>query len=238
MLYGIQFDGKHSLHDMGYTMPAERDIGFPSKEKIVIQVPFSNVEYDFSNLYGSQTYTPRPLKYQFNVLREGNYTPQAMQVEKTKLINWLMNTNGRKKLYDDTIPGYYFLAEVESAADFQDDWETGTMTVSFRAYPFMIAELHEGNDIWDSFNFDLDVAQTTDFTVNGSLQVVLYNVGTPDVVPEITTSNQMKIIKDGVTYSVPFGVTKDSDFVLKPGENTLRINGSGTISFRFYKELI
>ncbi|PFB95161.1 phage tail protein [Bacillus cereus] len=238
MLYGIKFDGKHSLHDMGYTMPAERDIGFPSKEKIIVQVPFSNVEYDFSEMYGSQTYSPRELKYQFNVVKMGNYTPQAMQIEKTKLINWLMNTRGRKKLYDDTIPGYYFLAELESAADIQDDWETGTLTAAFRAYPFMIAELHEGNDIWDSFNFDLDVAQTTDFIVNGSLQVVLFNAGTPDVVPEITASNQMKIIKDGITYSVPFGVTKDSDFVLKSGENVLRINGSGTISFRFYKELI
>ncbi|XLP21362.1 hypothetical protein ACFMB7_22795 [Bacillus toyonensis] len=34
---------------MGYTMPAEgRNIGFPSKEKIVVKVPFSNEEYDFS----------------------------------------------------------------------------------------------------------------------------------------------------------------------------------------------
>lgn len=238
MLYGIKFDGKHSYNDMGYTMPAERDIGFPSKEKIIVQIPFSNAEYDFSELYGSQTYGSRELKYQFNVLRRGNYTPHAMQMEKTKLINWLMNTGGRKKLYDDTIPGYYFLAEVESAADFQDDWETGTMTVTFRAYPFMIAELHEGNDMWDSFNFDLDVAQTTDFTVNGTLVVTLINAGVSDIVPEIRASNSMRIITGGVTYSVPTGVTKGSDFVLKSGESVLRINGNGTISFRFYKELI
>ncbi|MCC2381211.1 phage tail protein [Bacillus wiedmannii] len=238
MLYGIKFDGKHSYKDMGYTMPAERDIGFPSKEKIVVQVPFSNVEYDFSELYGSQTYSPRELKYQFNVLRRGDYTPQAMQIEKTKLINWLMGTGGRRKLYDDTIPGYYFLAEIESAADFKDDWETGTMTVTFRAYPFMIAELHEGNDIWNKFNFELDVAQTTDFIVKGKLSVILINAGASDVSPEITTSNSMKITRSGVTYSVPSGVTKDGDFALKSGENVLQINGFGTISFRFYKELI
>lgn len=238
MLYGIKFDGKHSYNDMGYTMPAERDIGFPSKEKIIVQVPFSNVEYDFSNLYGSQTYSSRQLKYQFNVLKQGNYTPQAMQVEKTKLINWLMNTSGRRKLYDDTIPGYYFLAEVESAADFQDDWETGTMTVTFRAYPFMIAELHEGNDIWDGFNFELDVAQTTDFNVKGSLSIQLINAGASDVVPEIKTSSPMKIIKNGIIYSVPSGITKDRNFVLKSGVNAVKIIGKGTISFRFYKELI
>ncbi|HFK1791381.1 TPA: phage tail protein [Bacillus pacificus] len=238
-MYGINFNGKHSYNEMGYTMPADgRDIGFPSKEKIVVKVPFSNVEYDFSELYGSQTYGSRPLKYTFNVLKRGNWTPQALHVEKTKLINWLMNSNGRKKLYDDDIPGYYFLAEVESEASFEDDFETGTLTVTFRAYPFMIAELYEGNDIWDTFNFDLDVAQTTDFTVNGTLQVMLLNVGASDVVPEIITPKQMKIIKNGITYTVPPGITKDKGFVLKSGENPLKVTGNGTISFRFHKELI
>ncbi|WP_263703378.1 phage tail family protein [Bacillus thuringiensis] len=238
-MYGINFNGKHSYNEMGYTMPADgRDIGFPSKEKIVVKVPFSNVEYDFSELYGSQTYGSRPLKYTFNVLKRGNWTPQALHVEKTKLINWLMNSGGRKKLYDDDIPGYYFLAEVESEASFEDDFETGTLTVTFRAYPFMIAELYEGNDIWDTFNFDLDVVQTTDFNITGRLVLTLLNPGTPDVVPEIRSSRPMEIIKDGVRYSIPAGITKDKNFVLKSGENRLQITGNGTISFRFYKELI
>lgn len=238
-MYGIKFNGKHSYDDFGYTMPAEgREIGFPSKEKIVVKVPFSNVEYDFSELYGSQVYGSRPLKYVFNVLKRGNYTPAAMQSQKTQMINWLMNSRGRQKLYDDAMPGYYFLAEVESEVAFQDDWETGTLTVTFRAYPFMIAELEEGNDIWDTFNFELDVFQKVAFTVSGSLSVTLLNVGTPDVAPEIITSNPMTIIKGGTTYNVPSGVTKCSDFVLKSGENILNITGNGTISFRFYKELI
>jgi hypothetical protein len=238
-MYGIRFNGKHSYDDMGYTMPAEgRNIGFPSKEKIVVKVPFSNVEYDFSEIYGSQTYSSRNITYTFNVLKQGNYTPEAMNIEKTKLINWLMGSSGRKKLHDDAIPGYYFLSEVESEASFKDEWETGELTVTFRAYPFMIAELHEGNDIWDSFNFELDVAQTTDFIVDDALTVTLLNVGTPDVVPEIIASRPMTIFKDKVTYSIPPGGVKNTDFVLKQGENKLIINGNGTISFRFYKELI
>ncbi|MRB61649.1 phage tail protein [Bacillus thuringiensis] len=238
-MYGITFNGKHSYRDMGYTMPAEgRDIGFPSKEKIVVRVPFSNVEYDFSELYGSQTYSSRVLQYTFNVFKKGTYTPQAMQIEKTRLINWLMNSNGRQKLYDDTIPGYYFLAEVESGADFQDDWETGSMTVTFRAYPFMIADLQEGNDLWDDFNFEMDVAQATDFVVDHMLTVTLCNTSASSVVPEITSSNQMVIVKGENRYKVLPGVTKDSQFILETGNNVFRIEGYGTISFRFYKELI
>ncbi|MCV9884697.1 phage tail family protein [Metabacillus halosaccharovorans] len=238
-MYGINFNGKHSYEDMGYTMPFEgRQIGFPSKEKILVKVPFSNVEYDFSEIYGSQTYTPRSLTYVFNVLKRDNWTHSALEIEKTKLINWLMNSNGKQKLYDDDIPGYYFLAEVESEADFVDDYETGTLTVSFKAYPFMISEYPEGNDIWDTFNFDLDVSQQVEFVVEDSLSITLFNVGTPDVVPEITSSNQMIITKGNTSYTVAAGVTKDSDFVLKSGENVLDISGNGTISFKFYKELI
>lgn len=238
-MYGIKFNGKHSYTDMGYTMPIEeREIGFPSKEKILVKVPFSNVEYDFSEVYGSQTYSPRVLKYGFNVLKEGNWTHRAMEIQKTKLINWLMNSKGKQRLYDDDIPGYYFLAEVEDEASFVDEFETGTLSVTFKAYPFMIADLPEGHDIWDDFNFELDVAQQVDFTVTGTLLVTLINPGTPDVVPEIISSNQMTVIKEGISYTINSGVTKSSDFVLKSGENVMNITGHGTISFKFYKELI
>lgn len=236
MIYGIKFNGKHS-NDLGYTIE-ERTIGFPSKNKILIAVPFSNVEHDFSELYGSQVYNPRPLTYKFNVLPSGKLTPDAMQIEKTKIINWLVNSHGKQRLYDDTIPGYYFWAEVIDAADLEDDWETGSLTVKFTAYPFMIAELPEGNDIWDTFNFELDVAQIVDFEVSGDIEVTLINAGVPDVIPEITCSSQMTIIKDGISYTIVPGTTKDQDFMLKSGENDLKITGNGKISFKFFKELI
>jgi phage-related protein len=237
-VYGIKFNGKHSLNDLGVTMPPEREIGFPSKEKVLVKVPFSNVEYDFSELYGSQVYGPRPLKYSFNIFNRNYYTPETMNIQKTVIINWLMNSNGKQKLYDDAIPGYYFLAEVESEASFEEDWETGTLTVTFKAYPFMISELEEGHDNWDETNFELDVFQQVEFTIIGSLDVTLLNVGVPDLVPKIKSSASMRMVMNGVLYNVPEGESEISDFVLKHGENALSINGNGIISFHFYKELI
>src|SRR5690625_2542005 len=237
-MYGIFFNGKHSYHDLGVTI-SEKDIGYPEKEKIKVKVPFSNVEYDFSSLYGDQTFTTRPLAYTFNVLyKHRNLNTVEINLIETKLSNWLMGTNGKQKLYDDSIPGYYYLAEVEGGLNFSELWNHGTLTVVFTAYPFMIAELEEGNDIWDEFNFELDVAQVTDFQVNGSLQVILYNVGIPSLAPEIEASSLMQIIKDGITYNVPAGKSKSDDFRLVQGENELTIIGNGTINFLFYKELI
>src|SRR5699024_4359507 len=162
LMYGIRFNGKHSHKDMGVTLGVERDIGYPEKNKIKVQVPFYNVEYDFSFLYGEQTYTERQLTYTFNVLdMDVINTTERINILETKLSNWLMNSNGKKRLYDDVIPNYYYLAEVEGGLDFDELWNSGTLTVEFTAYPFMIAELQEGNDIWDTFNFELDVAQIT-----------------------------------------------------------------------------
>ncbi|GGN54823.1 phage tail family protein [Oceanobacillus indicireducens] len=237
-MYGITFNGKHSYRDFGVTI-AEKNIGYPEKEKIKVKVPFSNLEYDFSEIYGEQTYTPRQLTFTLNILDGNrNINTEEVNILETKITNWLMNSGRKQKLYDDSLPGYYYLAEVEDGLKFDELRNHGTLTVEFTAYPFMISELEEGHDIWDDFNFELDVAQITEFEVNGSLDVILYNVGTPSLAPEIQASSAMQIVKDGVTYNVSSGKNKSSDFKLQSGENNLSITGNGTIKFLFYKELI
>lgn len=155
---GITFLGKHSYKDLGITMSPERGIGIPNKMKNKHRVPFSNVTYDFSRLYGEETYEERTLTYNFNIggIR---VTKEQMVAEKTKIVNWLMHSDGKQALYDDTIPGWHFLAEVEGGMAFQENWRTGILTVTFIAYPFMIRDVNEGDDIWDTFNFDYDVSQ-------------------------------------------------------------------------------
>src|SRR5699024_88490 len=131
-MYGIEFNGKHSYRDFGITLGVDKEIGYPEKEKIKVKVPFSNVEYDFSEIYGEQTYTPRPLTYTLNVLDENKInTTQRINLLETRLSNWLMNSNGKQKLYDESIPGYYYLAEVEGGLDFDELWNSGTLTVEF-----------------------------------------------------------------------------------------------------------
>lgn len=234
-MYGIRFNGKHSYDDFNVTMSPGKDIGFPNKNKIIVGVPFSNTDYDFSELYGEQTYGSRQLTYHFNILDK---TKERMNIKKTQIINWLMGGSGKQRLYDDAIPGYYFLAEVEGQSSFSENRETGVLTASFTAYPFMISELREGHDIWDDFNFELDVAQVVDYEVDGSIEVTLYNVGKPSLSPKVTTSSPMTIYFEGKTFNVPIGESQSDDFKLLPGENKLTIEGNGSISFEFYKELI
>lgn len=235
---GIKFIGKHSYDDFDLTIAPGKEIGIPEKQKIIIKVPFSNVDYDFSEVYGSQVYTNRAITYPFNIYNQYHQTKESMNIRKTQVINWLMNSGGKQKLYDDAMPGYYFLAEVQSSNSFSEEYEAGILNVTFDAYPFMISELEEGNDIWDTFNFELDVSQQVKFDIEGQLEITLYNVGTPNVTPTITASSEMTIETETNTYNVPSGESKNSDFYLASGETDLIITGNGTIKFTFYKELI
>lgn len=232
---GFKFLGKHTHKDYGLTLAPGSVIGSPKKKKITVAIPFSNHVYDFSEIYGDQVYEERPLTYKLNVAAKSIV---GMHQKKVVLTNWLMNSHGKQKLYDDRYPGYYFLAEVIDDADINIDSTNGVFSVTFNAYPFMIAELPEGNDIWDSFNFELDISQNLSFIVEGELEVEIINAGTPQVIPTIDASADMSINKGNTTYDVKSGKTKNLDFTLDSGVNTITIIGNGTIKFEFYKELI
>lgn len=232
---GITFEGKHSYKDFGLTIAPGRNIGNPSKIKRKERVPFSNKIYDFSGIYGDQEYEERPLTYTFNIIADKKV---QLSFIKTEALNWLMGSSGKVKLMDDAIPGYYFLAEVENGPDFDENEADGALTVEFTAYPYKVSEHEEGSDIWDDFNFLLDYAQETEFTIRGSKQVVLYNPGAAIARPRMQASAAMQITKGGTVYFVPTGESHSPDFILNKGENILSISGNGTISFHFRKEMI
>lgn len=165
---GIRYLGQHSYKDLGLTISA-RDVGAPNKIKAKERIPFSNQVYDFSEVYGTQTFDERKMTYTFDLMKPGVIdTNTKLNVIKTRVVNWLIGSQGQQTLYDDVYPQYYFLAEVESGPNFTSNWTNGTIDVTFTAYPFMINELPEGHDIWDEFNFELDVAQLTRFDLTVS----------------------------------------------------------------------
>lgn len=231
-MYGIKKGNKHSFIDFGLTIKS-KSIGMPSKNKIKETIPFMNGSYDFSALYGNQSYGERTLKYVFNLIGKNKVD---MNVLKDKVLAWLYE-GFQEPLYDDTFPGYYFLAECEDTS-FEEDGEIGVLTVEFTCYPFKIRDDYEGQLHWDNFNFELDILQDTKFTVNGSKNISIYNSSTINIVPTIICSNDMKIIKDNKTYTLKSGVTKSYIFELLKGQNNMTIVGNGTIEFKFRKEVI
>lgn len=159
--YGIAFNGHHSS-EFGLQVLQGKQIGFPTKIKSLVSIPHSSNEYDFSSVVGVQAYSDRIVSIPFHIKKMDK---ESLYNEWTKIVNWLMGTDSKTPLYDDLMDEYYYMAEVREAPEFNELLTRGTLTVNFTCYPFRISKLREGNDIWDTFNFELDVAQQTKFNI-------------------------------------------------------------------------
>lgn len=231
-MYGIRYNDKYSC-DLGLQV-LERNISTPSKKKITEEIPFSNVVYDFSFLYGSQIYEQRKLEYTFfvNELFKDKLEAIRMVVE-----NWLYSSKLKSKLEDDTVRGYYFLAECISI-DFEDLKTYGKIQATFEAYPFRLKNELEGEILWDSFCFLTDTLQPTSFNINTSKEIELVNNSIIEIAPEVIADADFKIYKDSSIFYIQKGTSQSEEFKLQIGLNKLTIVGTGNISFNFRTEVI
>ena len=234
MIYGFKIDSKHSYNNFGLRI-IDREFNPPNKNKIKTPVPFMNGSYDFSSLYGNQTYEERILKYTLDLKYKNKI---EFMTKKIQITEWLMNGN-KKQLFDDLIPGYYFLAECEKGPSFSE-YHTGCeIEVEFTAYPFKIGTSTEGSyQLWDTFNFETDIMQESIFNVVGTKAIKLYNISATKLVPSIICSANFSIVKAGATYNFNTGTTKDFRFSLEKGLNNIVLNGTGNIEFSFRKEVL
>lgn len=234
---GITFNGLHSYKDLGLLIE-EKEIGNPEKEKALVKVPFSDVEYDFSELYGDQNMSTRTLSYTFNVYDAKHETTDRMIRLKIQALNHFMNVNKMIELYDDDYPNWHFLAEVRNAPSFSEIRNLGELTIEFEAYKYMIDNEPEGTDIWDRFDFDFDMAQVTELEVDGPQELVILSNSAGAVNPSIRCDSNMTIEHEGTVYQFKAGTTKELEFRLTKEFNKMRISGHGKLEFIWHKEMI
>lgn len=234
---GITFNGLHSYKDLGMTI-TEKEIGNPEKEKALVKVPFSDVEYDFSELYGDQNMSKRTLSYTFHVFDRRVNTPEQVNRLKTRAVNHFVNVNKMIELYDDAYPNWHFLAEVRDAPSFNEDSIIGELTVEFEAYKYMIDNEPEGADIWDRFDFDFDMAQVTELEVDGPQELVILSNSAGAVNPSIRCDSNMTIEHEGTLYTFKAGTAQELEFRLTKEFNKMRISGHGKLEFIWHKEMI
>ena len=233
---GFEFNGKHSYKDFGLKI-VSKEIGNPEANLIFEEVPYMNGSYDFSVLYDEISYKERTLQYEFWVIKEDK---QRMNILKIQLMNWL-KASEKKKLIDDAIPGFYFMAQVQNI-EFTEENRIGYITITFTAYPFKIRTANEGQIPWDDFIFPLDVMQRCKFDILGQQEIRIYNEGSRKITPKIEASIDFDLLKGGRSYLVQTGTTEDPRFKLDTGENILTVVSrdiaNGTIEFIFTREVL
>lgn len=232
-MLGIKKDNKHSYNDFEIKI-LSRSISIPSKRKIKDTVPFMNGSYDFSLLYGEQTYDEREITYTFSLPKKYKV---KLNMLKIKIIEWLYD-GIQSKIYDDQFPNFHFLAECTDIDYDESFYNYAQLTATFIAYPFKISTLQDGHDIWDEFNFELDMIQDTKFDVIGSKSITLYNNSIIGIYPTVICDNNFEVIKNGITYSFTPGEVKSFNFKLDKGENNLLLKGNGAIEFKWSKEVL
>jgi len=231
---GITFNLKHSYTDFNLILNNKK-IGTPSKKKITIPMPFMNGNYDFSTLgsNGEITYNQRAIDIKFTLI---STSKAKLHIELVKVVAWLQDISQNKLIFDD-IKDYYFLAEVEEGIEITEKNNIAEITVKFIADPFKTGVDYATNNLWDTFNFEEDYLQSSDYDVVGTKTITLYNPGRI-VTPIINCNANMNIVYNSVTYNLIIGDNKPYGLRLANGANSIVINGTGHVSFLYRKQVI
>jgi len=226
-MMGITFNNKHSFSDFNLILNI-KEISTPSKKKVKESIAGMNSTYDFSTVAsgGEIVYNQRGLKYNFTLLCSSK---AQLHLQLSEIFQWAQDTP-QSQLIDDTIKDYYFMAELEDDITINEENDTAEITFNFIAEPFKTSINLEGNDIWDTFNFNEDVFQDVAYTVNGSKTITIINTGRL-ISPVINVTSNMTITINSKTFNLVSGNNSLYGLKLLSGSNSLYVVGNGSINF-------
>ncbi|NME31287.1 phage tail family protein [Ligilactobacillus ruminis] len=230
--YGFEFAGHHSS-DFELVVLAEKTVTMPSKRKSQLQLPYRTGYIDLSDLYGLNTYDERTVTFPCR-LPYGQNNLSLMNIKLTELMNWLMKPTGKTLLKDDAMPGYAFMAEVQTAPTIEEGWNFCKVTIVFQCYAYRLKHCYD--DVWDTFCFDLDAASNIEADVKGHESILLINTGQNCAKLTINCSSAMSASVNDHVFALKAGDNVNPYLELMPGENTVNLEGTGHVRFDWTEE--
>lgn len=230
--YGFEFAGHHSS-DFELVVLAEKTVTMPSKRKSQLQLPYRTGYIDLSDLYGLNTYDERTVTFPCR-LPYGQENLSLMNIKLTELMNWLMKPTGKTLLKDDAMPGYAFMAEVQTAPTIEEGWNFCKVTIVFQCYAYRLKHCYD--DVWDTFCFDLDAASNIEADVKGHESILLINTGQNCAKLTINCSSAMSASVNDHVFALKAGDNVNPYLELMPGENTVNLEGTGHVRFDWTEE--
>lgn len=110
---GITINGQHSWYNF-HALPAGVEYEYPERQRVTETVPFSNVEYDFSALFGAPVYNKRNVRYKFKFAK-GDTGENFIDLD--RFIAFLYSLEGKLEIYDDETPNHCWVGEFYSVKD-------------------------------------------------------------------------------------------------------------------------
>jgi predicted phage tail component-like protein len=230
-LRGFTFNGKHNS-EMGVFMHS-KSIQPPSKKKIKESVPFMNGSYDFSTIgsNGEVVYDEREINIEIGF---DNNNKERLSMNYSKILEWIINVNGKHKLIFDDSKDYYYMVEVEESSTFEEVMNFGKLIIKFIAEPFKNGIDYATNTLWDTFNFNEDYLQCSDYDITASKTINVYNPKLL-VTPIINCSSNMVLTYNNKNYNLNAGDNKPYGLRLQNGVNIFTFTGNGHVRILFRK---
>ena len=177
---GIQINDFNSVNE-GLLL-VEREAPLPEEKAIIEDIPYMQGVLDFSMLLGERVFRNRILSFEF-ISGKVDYRQRKQLENKVKRV---ISLNIETQIYDTHNPGFYWLGKCISI-EAMDNAQFNKMNfyIEFEVYPFMIRNKNYFDDVWDDFNFESDVASYTQFEVEGTRTINVYNAGDTSVTPTI-----------------------------------------------------
>lgn len=206
---GVRFGEYHSFDEWGLVL-SSKDIQAPEPKIMQIDIPGGDGVLDLTDYFGDTKYNNRLLSFTFS-------RAFAVPGEYLALYSTVHNAiHGRMLdvvLDDDS--EYYYRGRV-TINEWKSERRIGNIVVEVDAEPYKYK-----------------LAETVvAVVVTGTNSIVLPN-GRKRVVPEITTDAEMKITYGAYTGTFDAGTFTIPELALAAGKNTVKVTGTGNISFRY-----
>lgn len=230
---GFSFGSFDSVNNGYYLI--ERSAPTPDEKEITETIPYSQGVLDFSVINNERFFSNREVTYKIEAF-DNQYSDRKLFENELK--HQLMPL-GITAIHDTHDHGLHWLGKCKSI-EVEDDEEHQTLiaTIVFDCYPFAIGNLAEGSDIWDEVFFPNWVFQKTKYDIDGSSTIDVINVGDAAVSPKIIVTGDITVSGNFGSVDISQGSYSDTPIVLSQGENTMSVSGTGTIEFKFYKEVM
>lgn len=209
---GVRFGTKHSYSDWGLIL-AGKSVGYPEPKTQEVDNPAKDGVDDLTESIGTVKFGTRTLSFTFNMIGEKAEWNNRM----LSIANYIHGAKLPVVLDEDD--DYYYFGKV-TINEFQTVPGKGTVVINVVAEPYKYELSSRGASwLWDSFSLEDGVIKIYEYNVNGSLSINLQG-GKKVVCPTISTTENLTIIHNNVTYHMIAGATKKMlDIELKEGDN-------------------
>ena len=211
-MLGVKFGNKHSFYDLGLLLTRYPEISPPAPKTRLVDVPGMDGALDMTKiLTGYTQYNRRTMQLEFTIMAPRLAWPDV---------------------HSDVMDALHGLETTIILDDDPDFCYTGTLAM--QAYD--PGKVTSGVVIMaDLSPYKTRTVMTKrSFTVSGSLTATITSMRMPTV-PTITASTAMTMTFGGKAYSLKAGENTFDDVILRHGENTITLTGTGTVTFT-YKE--